>query len=349
MRRALALAAVMAVAAAIGFAVTRAPGQPPAPPAPISSIKRTPITPSPVPAEPRTGDGFTVVEDASSHQLVLFGGVGDYDNTWIWDGESWNLAHPMTSPGGRFGASAAYDPETRTVMLFGGRAEDGTLIHDTWAWNGSTWLDLDSGAGGPPPGEGSDMAWDPALRQMLLVTGSGVIATPGDTWVWAGTHWNHPSGGTLAAGALFTPMQFDPVTESMVAVGCCQGPPPRGVIDTTWRWDGSRWQMVATHTAAPIDGSTMALDPVLDRVVLCTCTASTAAEPELTEWDGHDWVTLHAGRLPVQGGIEVTDPDQSRLLLIGAAESAPASNAMPLEVWSLTGATWTRLDGAGSS
>jgi hypothetical protein len=84
-------------------------------------------------------------------------------------------------------------------------------------------------------------------------------------------------------------------------------------------------------------------------VVLCTCTASTAAEPELTEWDGHDWVTLHAGRLPVQGGIEVTDPDQSRLLLIGAAESAPASNAMPLEVWSLTGATWTRLDGAGSS
>jgi len=46
---------------------------------------------------------------------------------------------PQASPEGRFGAAEAYDPQTKTVMLFGGRLEPGTPVHDTWAWKGTTW------------------------------------------------------------------------------------------------------------------------------------------------------------------------------------------------------------------
>ncbi len=341
---ALALIGIIAITGLIGIGISR--GHQPAPirSAPTSPHQPVQITADPVPTEPHSGDGFTAAEDVATHQLILFGGVGDYDSTWLWDGTRWTLAHPATSPPGRFGASAAYDPQTRMVMLFGGRVEAGTPVHDTWAWNGSNWLDLDSGAGGPQPGAGSDMAWDPALGEMLLVTGSGVISIPGGTWVWAGTHWRHPAGAILPAGALYSPMEFDPVTQSLIAVGCCQGPPPSGAVDTTWRWIGDRWQLVSAQTTAPIDGSTIALDPASGRLVLCTCLSSAPAEPELTEWDGNDWVALHVSGLPVQGGIEVADVDHARLLLIGAPISAPASNAMPLEVWSLAGSSWRRLD-----
>jgi len=339
-RPALALVGVITVTGLIGIAISLA--QHPASPSASSPPVR--ISAGPILGGPHSGDGFTVAEDVAAHQVVLFGGVGDYDSTWLWDGTRWTLAHPATSPPGRFGASAAYDPQTRMVMLFGGRDEGGVPVDDTWAWNGSGWLALDSGAGGPQPGEGSTMAWDPTLGEMLLVTDSGVISVPGGTWVWAGTHWIHPAGADLPAAALSSPMEFDPVTKSLMAVGCCQGPPSPGTVDTTWRWTGDRWQLLSARTNAPIDGSTIALDPASGRLVLCACLASAPAEPELTEWDGHGWVALHIKGIPVQGGIEVTDADHARLLLIGAPVSAPASNAMPLQVWSLMGSTWRRLD-----
>ena len=45
------------------------------------------------------------------------------------------------------------------------------------------------------------MAWDPAIKQMVLLTRSGVISSPAETWIWAGNHWAKPAGGSLPAGA----------------------------------------------------------------------------------------------------------------------------------------------------
>ena len=262
-RSVIALLCAIAVAGAIGIVLslgqhTAAPVARPAP----TQLGPLPITPTPMPDSPQSGAGFSVAADLATHQVVLFGGVGDYPNTWLWNGSAWTLAHPATSPQGRFGASAAYDPETKTVVLFGGRLEAGTPVHDTWAWNGITWTDLDSGAGGPPPGEGSDMAWDEATSQMVLITSSGVISNPAETWVWAGTHWIHPAGAVLPAGADYSPMSFDPVSKSLLAVGCCVGPPPAtGAVSTTWRWTGATWALLPTPGVAPINGSSMELDP----------------------------------------------------------------------------------------
>ena len=262
-RSVIVLLGIIAVASAIGIVVSfgqRSPARisDPAP----TPFARQPITPSPVPLEPQSGDGFSVADDLATHQIVLFGGVGNYANTWLWDGSKWTLAHPQTSPEGRFGASEAYDPQTKTVLLFGGRLEPGTPVHDTWAWNGTTWLDLDSGAGGPQPGEGSDMAWDPAHKQMVLLTRSGVISNPARTWVWSGTHWTQPAGSALPAGASYSPMWFDPVTRSLLAVGCCVGPPPStGAANTTWRWNGASWTLLPTPANPPINAVRAALDP----------------------------------------------------------------------------------------
>lgn len=349
-RSVLGLVVIIAVASAIGIVVSVGHRSTPRP-ASTSSVPNPTLpvaTSTPMPDVPASGLGFALADDPATHQVVLFGGVGDYDNTWLWDGSSWTLAHPAVSPAGRFGASAAYDPETKTVLLFGGRTEPGTPVHDTWAWNGTTWVALDSGAGGPEPGEGSDMAWDAASHQMVLVTGSGVISNPGATWIWDGTHWNHPNGADLPAGAFYSPMRFDPITKSLLAVACCVGPPPAtGAVNTTWRWDATRWTLLPTPAHSPIGGTTMALDPTLNRLVLCSCGVTQASRHELLVWGGTAWTLLSSAPLPFEGGTEVTDADRHALLLVGPPPVTSGSRVLPVQVWSLTGSVWHRLGKTG--
>lgn len=347
-RPVIALACIIALAATIGLVISfgQRPQAQPAPPGPPRFAPQ-PIAPSPVPRQPESGSGFSLADDLATHEIVLFGGVGDYANTWLWNGSRWALADPQVSPQGRFGAAEAYDPQTKTVLLFGGRLEPGTPVDDTWAWNGTTWQELDSGAGGPQPGEGSDMAWDPALGEMVLLTRSGVISEPAQTWTWAGSHWDHPARAALPAGATFSPMWFDPMTHALLAVGCCVGPPPAtGAANTTWQWSGATWTLLATPTA-PIDGSTMALDPAIDRLVLCACDASPTPRPALSMWEGTGWASLPAVPPPVVEGMEITDADRGELLLFGAPNTAESSDHTPVEVWSLTESTWRLLGRIG--
>ena len=344
-RSVVALVSIIAVASAIGIVISlgQRPASAPVSSSPTPSAARQAITPTPIPLVPAAGIGFSVADDLASHEVVLFGGVGDYPNTWVWDGASWTLAHPSLSPAGRFGASEAYDPQTKTVMLFGGRLEPGEPVHDTWAWNGTTWVQLDSGAGGPDPGEGSDMAWDPATMQMVLLTRSGVISNPAATWVWAGTHWRHSAGGALPAGATYSPMGYDPVTRSLIAVGCCVGPPPStGAVNTTWRWNGNSWTLLPPTTGAPLNGSTMALDPMIGRLVLCDCSGSSSTQAALWVWGGTDWASFPTSALPVTGGTEVTDGTD--LLIFGPPKSEAKSQAPPVDAWVLTSrSTWSQV------
>lgn len=346
----LALVGLIAIVAGIGLVLSL--GRHPAAtrPVPVGSLPLLNATPAAVTGQPMSGALFSVADDVATHEVVLFGGVNDWGNTWLWNGTAWTQVLPAASPPGRYGASAAYDPETKMVMLFGGRTEPGTPVHDTWGWNGTVWEDLDSGGGGPAPGQGSDMAWDPALTEMVLTTSSGVIGAPGATWVWAGTHWAEPAGGDLPSGAAYSPMWFDPTTNWLIAVACCEDlPPVTGVVNTTWRWDGGRWSLLATPDDSPQDASTMALDPAINSLVLCTCNSSGAGEPELLVWYRSGWISRTADRLPVEGGVEVTDTDRHQLLLLGSPAPGSASGAVPVEVWTLTGSTWQRIDRPASN
>src|SRR6185437_757189 len=83
------LMAVIAAAAAAGIAIStaqRPPSRAPLPPAAPSA------KPTPIPQGPISGAGYTVADDPATGQVVLFGGVDDYDNTWVWTGTRWGLA-----------------------------------------------------------------------------------------------------------------------------------------------------------------------------------------------------------------------------------------------------------------
>ncbi len=337
------LVAVVAVAAVAGLAISTT--QRPPPPAPAPSPTPSPV-PTPVPAGPISGIGFSIADDSSSGQIVLFGGVDDYANTWIWAGGRWTLADPSLSPPGRIDAAEAYDPSTQQVLLFGGQHSpfvNGNPLNDTWAWNGASWVEVDPGTDGPTAGEGSSMAWDAGLHEMVLVTAEGSAPGGDQTWVWSGARWLPEIHGAVAPDAFDVAMAFDPVTNSLIAEGCCSTPAsPLGALDTTWRWNGSRWLELA-GTAEPLPGSYLALDPASDRLALCNCGPELTL-PALASWTGRAWAVLNVDRLPVQPVAEITDLTTRQLLIVGSAAPLSQYNAQPVHLWALGGEMWTQVD-----
>ncbi len=345
MRRSTALGAVVATAAVAGLVISAV--QRPATPMPSPSPTPAPsAATTPIPKGPISGIGFAVADDPVTVQVVLFGGVDDEADTWIWTSRGWALAAPVTSPPGRIDAAAAFDPETRQVLLFGGRHAPfggGPSLNDTWAWDGDTWRRLDRGVNGPPPGEGASMAWDDALDEMVLVTAAGNASGGDQTWIWSGTHWVLQVHGAVAPSAFNLPMAFDPVTGSLIAEGCCFAPQSQlGALDTTWRWDGHRWLQVP-DSAEPLPGSSLALNPASGRLTLCNC-GPMLALPALASWTGRSWELTDVARLPIEPVAEITDATSGQLLIIGSATPSNPYVAQPVHLWALNGSSWRQLD-----
>lgn len=332
------LAAVIAVAGGVGFALSNHQRPPTAPPStPTSGLPTLPpVTPTPVPRGPVSTFGFAVSDDPAAHEVVLFGGVDSYDQTWVWDGATWSLMKPGISPPGRFNAAAAYDPLAGVVMLFGGRLQDGDLTADTWAWNGQTWRELDTGTGAPAGGEGAAMAWDAAADRMLLVAGSR-SGSGGDTFVWNGARWI-ATGSSLPGTSIAGEMAFDPISRSLLLVSPLL--PPAGDGPSTWRWSGHTW--VQLDAVPPIATTGLTLDPSSGGLMVCSDPTSQSLS-QLWRWDGGGWRQVPGSALAIELDVEVTDLSAGQLLMLGFGTPTSTVAPQPVQVWSWTGRAWKQL------
>ncbi len=116
--------------------------------------------------------------DDASGQLVMFGGAASrtYSDTWLWEGAEWHQLHPPHAPSPRLGASMAYDPISRRLMLYGGayytpgdaaaplRSAAGMstsrVDSDTWAWDGHDWTQLAASQSNPGELPSSRLGFD---------------------------------------------------------------------------------------------------------------------------------------------------------------------------------------------
>jgi hypothetical protein len=135
--------------------------------------------------------------------VVLFGGWDggqDLGDTWVWDGREWTARSSAPRP--RSEAAMAFDPETSSIVLFGGRhlppAEPGQpapppeILGDTWLWNGVTWAEAHPTLP-PAPRYGSAMAPFPTGPEpfprdpVVVLFGGRDTGALNETWVWDGT------------------------------------------------------------------------------------------------------------------------------------------------------------------
>jgi hypothetical protein len=204
--------------------------------------------------------GSTVVYDSYRRKMLLFGGrqrsQGTYGSklgdTWEWDtvGHTWANVSPGGSPSARDGQAMAYDAIHNRTVLFGGSDVNNAANGETWLWNGSSWSNVTSGAGGPSPRFGHAMAYDAVRRVVVLFGGTNGSTNFNDVWEWNGDtlHWQQifPSGSLPAGRAYAALSWFDPTTPGVAMFGGVGA--GSTLLNDTWIWNGTTWKAATGGT-----------------------------------------------------------------------------------------------------
>lgn len=193
--------------------------------------------------------GQPAAYDPVHRTVLMLDGDG---GTWTWDGADWTVHNGAGWPQAAGGGALAWDPGSRTMVLFSQEPvntphspgeEVGNLITtpQTWAWNGRTWTRLhprtQPDIAGGPVGVASDDGG------VLVVFGGGGPKDgpqPVIVWRWHAGQWSHvitPQTGS-AAGPGFVDALMDMADGTVLALdlsGHTYGDAP------LYRWTGAGW------------------------------------------------------------------------------------------------------------
>ena len=226
-------------------------------------------------------------------------------------------------------------------MLAGGGPLDAAGNDGTWGWNGKTWSELDASVSQPPVAGGT-MAWDPALKQMILVTAASTTDTASSqTWVWNEHSWI--PRGKPAPFQPGLPMGFDDSTNTLIAVSCCT------ITDATqtWSWDGSVWRLLTTSVFPSSAGFVgVGWDSITRSLLMCGLLYVGAQVPQLMPalmWKlaGKKWVALGGEGPKVLGAVLIETNDGLRLI---GSDATVEGITTPYHIWAWTGSGWKQLD-----
>ena len=257
---------------------------------------------------------------------------------------------PAASPAARLGASMAYDAATGQVVLFSGWATGGgTLLSDTWVWNGINWTQ-ESPATSPAARGYASMVYDAALGQVVLFGGVGNTA-PGsngffnDTWVWNGTNWTEESPTTSPSGREYSAMAYYAPGNLVVLFA---GDNSTGVLDDTWTWDGTNWTLRTPATSPPARlAASMVYDAVEGQVVLFGGDGDGGVRLADT-WvlDGSGWTQESPTTSPSGRGSSAVAYDAllGQVVLFGGANSG----GLLADTWVWNGTNWIQENPAAS-
>ena len=311
--------------------------------APAASDSRRAVSgPTSAAALPYFGLLPSLAYDASRRQVVLFNNRGE---TWLWAQDRWRQAHPTVSPSGRIGAVAAWDPLMGAVLLVGGQSyADETVLHDTWAWNGSNWREFGTRTASPLEAFAFAMTYDSDLEQMVLVGSDFRLGTPVRLWTWDGAAWHEhrSAGGPVSPVPV---VAYDPLTETVLAVSArCS----RAVCQPeTWSWNGASWEQLepAHQPGFAFSSMTMVADPISRRLVLLTVAPTTVgpAPTETWTWDGHDWNLQ--GMLGRQESLAVAaTADGVNGVILAFQDVARDFKTLRIDAWGWMGDSWRAIN-----
>lgn len=193
--------------------------------------------------------GGSLAYDPETGYSVFYGGVtsgGTFNNTtYYYSHGNWTAHDLAVNPPVQFEGQMAYDPALGGLLLFGGEdLSTSTVLAQTWLFSNGSWSNLDPAAS-PPARWYPQMAYDPALGEMVLYGGfDGSDNWLGDTWVFANGTWAPVSASGFGVPPLGGGnMVYDPDLGTLVLVD--------GLNDIdqyqtgTWQFDGSVWSILA--------------------------------------------------------------------------------------------------------
>jgi len=276
--------------------------------------------------------------DPQRHRVVMFGGYSTslqgllLNDTWEWNGATWDRRSSPSVPAGRFGSGLAWDGSR--LILFGG-SQTTNRLQDTWAWSGGSWTRL-APASAPSARTGHGMVFDDKHDRIVLF-GGNAPAAQNDTWIWDGTDWSQLAPSVSPPLMRWLGLAYD--TQRGVVV--LSGVEKDTNINVVWELDGSQWVNKQVDTSPAITGDAwLAYDERIQRVVQVGGYKVMTSLPtsEVWEWDGSDWTLRGAPVLPERRYLcaLASDPLRGRVVLFGGQGADTALG----DTWEWDGRRW---------
>ena len=233
----------------------------------------------------------------------------------------------------------AYDAVRSRVVVFGGT--DGTLLDDTWEYDGATWT---QGPAAPPaltPRKLHAMTFDLA-RQRVVLFGGDDGSLLNDTWIYDGAAWS--AGPTAPAGLaarVEAGLTHDIGRGRTVLFGGDASRTATALRNDTWELSGAGWSAgpVAPAALTPRTSHAMAYDLRLGRVVTFGGFDG-AVRNDTWLYDGTGWTAgpaAPATMAPRSGAAMTYEFTPERLVLFGGWDG---SNYLS-ETWEWDGTGWS--------
>lgn len=264
--------------------------------------------------------------DPIANQVIVFGGLdasgAPQSDTWAWDGVTWTLLSPPSSPSARYTHGMAYSPALGRIVLFGGIPEpfDVNALADTWEWDGSTWVETTPAMSPPPRGVHHNMAFDPSSGSLVLF-GGGIqpsLPTLNDAWAYDSSGWTPLNPSAVPSARVAACMGTDASRVLMYGGGQWQNP----YEGDTWSISAGVFSLLSpTNSPPPLQSSTCAYDGWRDRFVIqgggltqVPLTFSSAT----WEFDGNTWTQVAVGGGPGQSccAMMATNPGGRGLMML---------------------------------
>jgi hypothetical protein len=238
--------------------------------------------------------GMQAVYDSSRNVVLLFGGTNDsggtLDQTWKFDGKTWKKFNPPDSPPVRFWHGMAYDSARKMTVLFGGHKaiaeRGGGFLNDTWEYDGTNWVNIDTTHKPLPRGNGALLAYDSCRGKTVLFGGEDSRGLSTTTWEYDGKDWTQVQTPDNPPGRGLSAMVFDPNRCRVVLFG---GMDNGKKLNDTWEYDGTDWEkMNSSSSPSGRWAHAMAFNPVTGHIVLFGGWADTELK-DTWIYDGTNW------------------------------------------------------------
>lgn len=265
--------------------------------------------------EPSAGSGASVAWDEGRRGVIRFGGRRSdgttLDETWFFDGETWQALALSTSPPARHQAAMGYDRVDGCMLLRGGRGAS-TLLSDLWCLEPDGWRLIGEGQQAPIFGEENPTGSFPYSSGVAVTDpASGRVQFIGGT----------PGQQQLASGATFN-------GERLVG-----GPPVGGLVFMGAAWDLREQRLVSLrgsnfNLGNNLQTNFLVFEDGVTRRPAENRRGPSAAESALTTWDdANDRVVMLGGTITVPpNGIVLTSTrawdGTTRIDLIGEGVTA---------------------------
>lgn len=241
-------------------------------------------------ATPPALGGTLMAYDSARHNVLLLADMSQaagiainsvLDDTWIWNGSTWQDKHPQHEPAIGFDwqpPTMGFDPISQTVLLYGFTKD---YQAETWSWNGSDWAQLRPST---TPTSAGTMAYD-GHQILLLAASSGQVGGRylTQTWAWDGSNWNllNPKVNLPLLG--FVSTAYDPQRSQLVVL----------TGGDTWTWDGSSWSRQHPALQPPSVGYMVYMSSLHE--VVSWGDVSSSLDNQMFAWDGSTWKLIEPG------------------------------------------------------